>query len=527
MKLLIVDDEELIRLKLAHIVEKSALKFNSIETASDAFQALESIKREVPAVILSDIQMPQKNGLDIAKYIFESGLPSKVIIITGYSDFEYAKAGIQYHVFDYLLKPIDEENTLRVLQNAISLYHEEQRRSEMFRSFQNYYVSHQSEVRQQVIQRILFHPLSIDGEQLIHEEALLNFPFNNYQLIGCRYHSTSTKIPLKTELFISYALKKSFSSICGEESLFCDHGNTLFAIVANKRQDNCDTLYESLEQCVQSFAKQYHLDIRLGASRPAESIEDLVSLREEVSICLNYMPLHPGTTVFFDDLPLSYGKMLTVNNEIRSILNSLQTLSDHDFQENCRHFLSFIYKFDVNFCQKSLQLLIYNLSICLSDLAGNSPQFSEINSFLTDQIEHSRLSNQISKEEVAALLNNLYHMFSQMREQQNHTLIHAIQHYIYQNFDKPIGLPEIGAYINRNPSYVSRLIKQETGENLTQILIKLRIKKAKNLLKSTNIKISEVATAVGYTSPQYFNRIFAEQTGMSPSDFRKITQAFS
>ena len=60
MKLLIVDDEELIRLKLAHIVEKSALKFNSIETASDAFQALESIKREVPAVILSDIQMPQK-----------------------------------------------------------------------------------------------------------------------------------------------------------------------------------------------------------------------------------------------------------------------------------------------------------------------------------------------------------------------------------------------------------------------------------------------------------------------------------
>ena len=60
MKLLIVDDEELIRLKLAHIVEKSALKFNSIETASDAFQALEPIKREVPAVILSDIQMPQK-----------------------------------------------------------------------------------------------------------------------------------------------------------------------------------------------------------------------------------------------------------------------------------------------------------------------------------------------------------------------------------------------------------------------------------------------------------------------------------
>ena len=526
MKLLIVDDEELIRLKLRHIAENSTIKFNSIETASNAFQALESIKREAPAVILSDIQMPRKNGLDIAKYIFESGLPSKVILVTGYSDFQYAKAGIQYHVFDYLLKPIDEENTLRVLQNAASRYQDEQRRSEMFRSFQNYYVSHQSEVRQQVIQRILFHPLSMDGERLIREEALLNFPFNNYQLIGCRYHSAAAKIPLKTELFISYALKKSFSSICGEESLFCDHGNTLFAIVANTRQDNYGTLYENLEQCVQSFAKQYCLDIRLGVSRQAESVEDLVSLREEVSICLNYMPLHPGTAVFFDDLPISYGKMLTVNDEIRSILASLQTLSADDFQENCRHFLSFIYKFDVNFRQRSIRLLIYNLSICLSDLAGNSPQLSEINDLLADQMEHSESLNR-NKEEAFAWLNNLYHIFSQMREQQNHTLIHTIQHYIYQNFDKPIGLPEIGAYINRNPSYVSRLIKQETGENLTQILSKLRIKKAKHLLKTTNIKISEVAAAVGYSSQQYFNRIFTEQTGMSPTDFRKITQTFS
>ena len=141
-------------------------------------------------------------------------------------------------------------------------------------------------------------------------------------------------------------------------------------------------------------------------------------------------------------------------------------------------------------------------------------------------MEHSESLNR-NKEEAFAWLNNLYHIFSHFLEQQNHTLIHTIQHYIYQNFDKPIGLPEIGAYINRNPSYVSRLIKQETGENLTQILSKLRIKKAKHLLKTTNIKISEVAAAVGYSSQQYFNRIFTEQTGMSPTDFRKITQTFS
>ena len=87
MKLLIVDDEELIRLKLKHIASHPSLHFHSIETATNVFEALDSIKKEVPAVILSDIRMPQKSGLDLARYIHEQNLPSKIILITGFSDF--------------------------------------------------------------------------------------------------------------------------------------------------------------------------------------------------------------------------------------------------------------------------------------------------------------------------------------------------------------------------------------------------------------------------------------------------------
>lgn len=182
MKLLIVDDEELIRLKLKHIASHPSLHFHSIETATNVFEALDSIKKEVPAVILSDIRMPQKSGLDLARYIHEQNLPSKIILITGFSDFEYAKAGIAYQVFDYILKPVDEDGTVSVIHKALHQYMEEQKHQELYQSFQNYYASHQEDIRRQIIQRLLFHPLSLEPKKFMNHMALLDFPFHHYEL---------------------------------------------------------------------------------------------------------------------------------------------------------------------------------------------------------------------------------------------------------------------------------------------------------------------------------------------------------
>ena len=230
MKLLIVDDEELIRLKLMHIVSNSSLHFQVIETASNVFEALSSIEKEAPAVILSDIRMPQKSGLELARYVYENNLPSKVILITGFSDFEYAKAGIAYHVFDYILKPVDEEATISVIYKALHQYTEEQKHRQLYESFQNYYASHQEEIRRQMIQRLLFHPLSLELQKFIEDENLLDFPFQYYELIGCRHHPSAKSPSLKTELFISYALEDCFVSVFGKSSLLYSHGDTLFVL---------------------------------------------------------------------------------------------------------------------------------------------------------------------------------------------------------------------------------------------------------------------------------------------------------
>ncbi len=527
MKLLIVDDEELIRLKLKHIASHPSLHFHSIETATNVFEALDSIKKEVPAVILSDIRMPQKSGLDLARYIHEQNLPSKIILITGFSDFEYAKAGIAYQVFDYILKPVDEDGTVSVIHKALHQYMEEQKHQELYQSFQNYYASHQEDIRRQIIQRLLFHPLSLEPKKFMNDMALLDFPFHHYELIGCRHQSRNNSRSLKAELFISYVLEDCFTSVLGKSSLLYSHGNILFCIVPllQRQREYLDGLHDRLEQAMEDFARQYHQRIKLGISRTGSSLPELDQLREQVTICLNYPQMQSEVAVYYEDLPISFNKLLTVNSEISTMIHLLQDKNREAFLASASSFLCFINKYGENFQRQAINLLLCNLSLCFNGLDLDPALLHRLNSHITDCLQNLDILSH-DTEKILSWLESLYDEFTRMGNQSGSILIEQIKSFICDNFHKPLGLTEIADHLRRNPSYISRFIKQQTGQNLTQILTEVRMSHAKTLLKNSNMKIADIAQKTGYPNQQYFNRIFTEQEGMSPSDFRKITQAF-
>lgn len=104
MKILIVDDEEIQRRKLARLISESSISFSDILCAPDVPGAIEIIESQHPSIVLSDIRMPVKDGLELTQYIQESYPEILVILVTGYSEFEYAQAAIRYNVFDYILK---------------------------------------------------------------------------------------------------------------------------------------------------------------------------------------------------------------------------------------------------------------------------------------------------------------------------------------------------------------------------------------------------------------------------------------
>lgn len=98
--------------------------------------------------------------------------------------------------------------------------------------------------------------------------------------------------------------------------------------------------------------------------------------------------------------------------------------------------------------------------------------------------------------------------------------------YIKSNYNQSISLTSVSEYVQRNPSYVSRLIRQHTGKNFTMILTEKRVEASKRLLKETDKKITDISDLVGYPNQRYFNRVFSSYVGMAPNDYRKITQTF-
>ena len=113
-----------------------------------------------------------------------------------------------------------------------------------------------------------------------------------------------------------------------------------------------------------------------------------------------------------------------------------------------------------------------------------------------------------------------------MHNDDQNQLIQQIYKYLNENFSKPIGLDNVSEYVNRNPSYISRLIKQSTGKNFSKILVERRMEEAKKLLRSSSLKISQIAEQVGYPNLQYFTRVFTSQMSMTPAEYRKITTYF-
>ena len=196
MKILIVDDEPLIQIKLEDLLKKNLNGNYKVFSTSDSYEALEILKEQKPQILLTDIRMPRITGVDLAKYVFESQMHTAVLFITGYSDFEYAKSGIDYHVFDYLLKPIEDEKAIRSVKKAISYVSEYQKHEEMYSLFQNYFSNHFEMARKQFIEKLLFLPLTESKEQFNNIQRQFNMMAESYCLCAITFSFHSKMIDL-------------------------------------------------------------------------------------------------------------------------------------------------------------------------------------------------------------------------------------------------------------------------------------------------------------------------------------------
>ena len=509
LKLLICDDEALIRDGLAGL-DWEEYGITCAATAKNGADALEKVKAVCPDIIISDVRMPKYDGIYLARQVSLEYPYIKMIFLTGYNEFEYAKKAIEYNVSEYLSKPIDEDE---LFDAVVRLRDDILKRNNL------------AEKQQRL------------DETLAKSRYFLKdyfFDFNNtasiFNIRPETKYMTACVVAQKdsgdsAELFsVLEALEQMLSGNSPCDFIpFFDSDKLLFIFCTCEETiaKTEDIIFEQCEKIQSLLDKQYDFDYNIGVGEPTPSSpqDSYTGACEALGYSKNIGYRH---IIYIKDVEPNSGIAGYYSKLFLMYINAVKTLNSHDAKKYVNEFFAAMERAKEALYnrQKFCLNLIINISDALYEI-GCNPAILFNN---TDSWALIRKAD--SPEALKNFINNITDVvmsyIENAREQKNKSLIERVKAMVDANFADDASLETAAAQVYMSPCYLSVIFKRETGMTFKNYLIHTRIEKSKELLANTELKIYEIAEKVGYTDTRYFSDIFQRNTGKTPSQYRDL-----
>ena len=484
MKILLVDDESIALQTMENIIRQSDFKSHTILTASNAADAWTIIQTENPDILFSDIQMPCENGISLLQKISESQLKLLVIFVSGYSEFSYAQAALKYDAFDYLLKPLNSEVFLSCLKKAINAIQEQENMEKQKKMLSKFFKENQSLLKKQFIETLLINPVTSFSPEQLRQCLSLGLNPDLFYLIGVVY----ILMPVTSADPIAEAKSLAHSLVCyTREKLFSS--------------------------------------ITIGISELGNSIQQFPKLNKQIQYCFSYKASDivslEDSILFFAEINDYNSSIIEINEIISNLINAIQTRNLCDALEIGDAFFSLIQNENLLNQQDAIKLVELNLHIQLKNFLDDSKDSNYLTTPITRYCMEQPCSEH-SRTVFSNCIKNIIQELSSVTTRNTGIIVNAVIEYIHKNYEKQIGLNDAAEFINRNSSYISRLLKKELSMGFSQLLTERRMEAAKDLLAHTTMKVSDISEKVGYTSTKYFNQVFYANFQMTPTDYRFI-----
>lgn len=534
-KVVIIDDKPVIRESLMKTIKWKQYDCSVIAQAENGFDGKDIIDKYEPDIVVTDIKMPGMDGLELAEYIRDKRLDMKVIIITGYQEFEYAQKAIRLGIVDLVLKPIDNNKFESIIDKTIQKIAEERSRKELQikilnekNMYKNKVDSSLSTLRSSFISDI------IQKRKLINDftsKDIYDLKLNNikYHAIVSRVRSNNTKIVTRMsnklrELVYEYIginHLQIIDTIINKDSVFV----IIFdkSISARKSKIKIkNILREIYNRIMQEYEMEYYCVV---VSPMSKKIENLVDCYNDAVNVLNRNYFHTENNIMFsnDFKLMNIAEDNTIINDLDSFYNVIKNMPESNINQEIDKIINKIVA-NANGNIFAIKCLISEICITL------------MRHYIVDIYEQSQVNKSVNKliNEIDSLSNvkqvknylKSYLLYirkcTSVHKKINNPTVNSAISYISQNYKNDISLTEIAEYISINPSYLSRLLKKETGNNFVEILTDIRMSKAKQMLTEPGSKIIEVCKAVGYKDYSYFYQVFKKNEGISPSQYIKL-----
>ncbi|MDD2971558.1 MAG: response regulator [Lachnospiraceae bacterium] len=525
-RVLIVDDEFRIGMLIKKLIHWDELNLECINMVDNGETALKLLEKVEPIdIMITDIRMPKVSGLDLIQYAQKFNKDMKFIVISGYTEFEYAHRALQYGVEDYLLKPINEMELQGALKKIVEDLNQKNQNYIARKELQETVLESRQIIKRDYLKNIIEQEVQLEDSRVLLEGDIyrgidIKLDYVDYK------NSNKKQDKLTVERIEGYVEEHMKDSV--EETLICEKDNLhvycLFNYDYSKSQsvkNGINAILSSIKEYVNGF-EQYEVTIGVGSERN-EFGEIRFSIREAYFAVGNRIKYGTGRLIYGDSIIQRMGNIENnLTDEQRDIMCGCIQGYSRNRLEQC---INLIYseflmndKLDFSLC--------YEIAEEIIDLF-----FEKINI----QLEESGMMRKRLKENcnhcysITGLKNVLKMELGEMldaskaaMEAESTKPIRQAQQYVEEHCSEKIVLEDLAEVVGLNPVYFSVLFKKETGINFSTYLIDVRMKKAKDLISSTNETIAAIAEQVGYKDSRYFSRIFTKEVGIKPALYRKL-----
>lgn len=530
-KLLIVDDEDLVRNAILKKLDWTFIGFDDIRQAEDGEQALEIALEFKPDVVLTDIRMPFIDGLELSQRLSEVLPDTKILLLSGHDEFKYAQEAVKIGVYDYILKPIHSVKLTELLKKVkTQLDIENSDRTKLTK------LKTQLNQSLPLLKERFFNLLINNSINAMETKKQMEYLETNFQgdvFIVCVFEIDDLGLLTETNssedmALLSFSVSNIISELIGNNGVaFNDSSNRHIIIFsgdnADKQSMEAD-LYTILEQINSNITKYLKITITIGIGSFCSFLGKLhVSYKDALQALKCKIVMGKNKIFNIKDLGYQSSDLFMPVEKIDVLLAMLKLESPDKIEKNIDSF------FEELAAEKNISS--DNLKVILTELiSGVHRTLIELKNETAGTIHLDfSIYHELNKLEtlddlrviISHYIMSAYQYISNSRNIRNVNIIEKAKQYINENyFLEELSLNYIAGIVSVSPGYLSILFKKEAGENFIEYITKIRMEKAKIHLKTTNMKIYEIANAVGFVDPHYFCASFKKYTGLTTSEFK-------
>ncbi|MCD9023503.1 response regulator transcription factor [Cohnella silvisoli] len=529
LKVLIVDDEYYFRQALKVSLPWNDLGFEICGEAKNGKEALEKIHETNPDIALVDINMPVMDGLEFIKCIREQGNELKIVILTGQSEFTYAKQAVQLGTYNYILKPIDENEIKNTLFEIKGLIESEQSIKLEMDDLRRQVREYMPVLRDRFLNEILQGNLPFDSNELVQKMEYLNMT-----LISPYYLSVVIEIDRNEELqWLENELeiwKFAVSNIAADmvlgkcEYAIChDHNDCICVVLGFMDSESFDTIEALCDGIRHAVHKYLKFTVTIGIGNIYKDIADVSISYKEALFALKNRLILGGNRVILHNMVSEIRIMGTLFSvEQRSqLLMSMRIGNAMETEKRLTDIFTLIRSKNVN-VDMLFVTSVEMVSTCLEYLTETGQSIKEVfmdTDHLLTAIQDMNSIDQIENWIKDIFANAVQHV-QKNKYSKSAKVVEDVKNYIQRHyFNEELKIDDIAKHVYTNYSHLCFVFKKETGITINDFLTEVRMYKAKELFDNGDQLIQIVANKVGYADANYFGKCFKKYFGMPPSKY--------